>query len=69
MTLNENSQLFITGDVKTENIKVFFSMILVPPVSNITSHNNESIRIITYKYQEIICQPLHTFCEMTTSQV
>lgn len=25
MTLNENSQLFITGDVKTENIKVIFS--------------------------------------------
>ena len=34
MTLNENSQLFITGDVETENIKVFFfPMILVPLVS------------------------------------
>ena len=55
MTLNENSQLFITGDVKTENIKVFcFSMILVPPASDIISHNNKSMGIITYKYQEII---------------
>ena len=67
MTLNENSQLFITGDVKTENINFFcFSMILVPPVSNIPSHNNKSMRIITYKYQEIICQLLHIFYVIVT---